>query len=368
MATEVLYEIVCVNQRFDQRRCTRAKALRRTFETTAGVKGTKGGRKKQRYRAQVDEGVAGGTPSYVEWGYGRWVKQLSFHMDFVSVEDVAAIVHHCPNLRTLIIDKRNAWKQAHVNSLLLNAIPAELQRVELLRTWGNDSRVIPQEFATILGQCSSIKAASLSCENIHFGDDILPPSQLTALTLINHRTAHLIFLERWELPSLTHLGLTKTVVTPVLISVVQHFGPQLLFLDIKPEAMSIITRKIFLQLCSSISNSCRRLRGFVLYDKDILPHSLCSRSLTHLVLTTHCDWYSLHTGVEKILVSEFPALTCIRVLAGWGPLPPLDSSTHWALECRARGIRVEDEDGMDLLIPITQSKFVMKNMDFIKPT
>jgi hypothetical protein len=363
MATEILYEIVCVNQRFDHRRSTRARALRWTFETTAGVRSTKGGRQLKRPKrgAQVNEG-AGGISSYVERGYGRWVKQLSFDMDFVPVEDLACIVRHCPNLRTLIIDKRNAWKPDKVESLFLHAIPADLQRVELLRTWGTDSPVIPQEFATLLHQRSSIKSASLSCENIHFGVD-LPPSQLAALTLIYPRTAHLSSLEQWKLPSLTHLSLTKTVVTAELISVVQHFGPQLLFLDVNPEAMSIFTRNLFLRFCSTISSSCPRLRGFVLYDSDILPHHLRSHSLTHLVRPTHSGWCSTHAAMGKILVSDFPALTCIRVLAGRDPLHPLfplDNSTHWVVECQARGIRVEDEDGVDLLHSHYQPKFFAK--------
>jgi hypothetical protein len=53
-----------------------------------------------------------------------------------------------------------------------------------------------------------------------------------------------------------------------------------------------------------------------------------------------------------MLVLELPALTCVRVLAGRDPQYPLippSSSTNWVVECRARKIRVEDGDGMDLL-------------------
>jgi hypothetical protein len=58
--------------------------------------------------------------------------------------------------------------------------------------------------------------------------------------------------------------------------------------------------------------------------------------------------------MRNILVSEFPALKCVRILTGrlllhqW--LIP-ENLLDWAVGVRARGIKVEDEDGMDFLDP-----------------
>jgi len=127
MATEVIYEIVRVSQRVDRRESTRAqKVLRWTLEKTAGVRG---GRKKL---ARMYEGVDG-MSSNTARGYGRWVKQLAIYMDFVAMNFVAAIIRHCPNLRTLIVAKKNPWTQSKIESIFLNAIPKGLRRVELYR-------------------------------------------------------------------------------------------------------------------------------------------------------------------------------------------------------------------------------------------
>jgi hypothetical protein len=114
MATEVLYEVVRVSQRVDRRESTRAqKALRWTLDKTAGVRGD---RKKL---ARMYEGVDG-MSSNTARGYGRWMKQLAIYMDFVAMEDVAAIVRHCSNLRTLIVAKKNTWTPSKIESIFLN--------------------------------------------------------------------------------------------------------------------------------------------------------------------------------------------------------------------------------------------------------
>ncbi|KIM92362.1 hypothetical protein PILCRDRAFT_83542 [Piloderma croceum F 1598] len=236
-------------------------------------------------------------------GYGRWVKQLAICMDFVAMEDVAAIIRHCPNLCTLIA-KKNPRMQSKAESIL-NAIPKGLRRIELHRTWSIIRPVIPQEFAVILYQCSSIKAAFLSCEEIDFGD-VLLPSQLAALVSWRPRIQHLKSLKRWGLPFLTHLTLRETEFSSELFSVVQHFGSHLLFLDIKQDVITKSTNNFFLQFCSSISKACPRLQG------------------------------------------------CVRILAGrllWHQWLIPKSLLDWAVGVRARGIKVEDEDGMNPFYP-----------------
>jgi hypothetical protein len=353
MATELLYQNVYIFQTYDRQRPIPIKAFRWTLETTTGAYGSKNlTRKKRRPKdGQAHEGY-NGMPSHSEPGYGRWVKQLELDVDYVSVEDVAAIVCCCPNLRTLIIQKINSWNQRKVKTIFLRAIPMELQRMELLYS----TRVLPstmsEEFSAILNKRPSIKVASLSCGFIHFGHGFLPLSQLRVLTLIEPNTQHLRALRKWELPSLTHLSLHRTILVSELQSVIQHFGPQLIFLDVRPKP-TWWNKSIFPQYCSSILSSCPRLRGFVLHDEDILPHQLRSQSLTHLIIITYNGWVSLQ--MDKVLASEFPALTCVRILREWDsdhPLVPPDSSEDWVAECRARGVRVEDKDGMDLLGPL----------------
>jgi hypothetical protein len=106
MATEFLYENIRIYHRFDLtlRRCTRATALRWTLEASAFTRGDR----------DNGSGIKSSSARQVEgrldvlsndMGYGRWVKQLAFHMDYISVEDVAAIIDHCPHLLTLIVSK-----------------------------------------------------------------------------------------------------------------------------------------------------------------------------------------------------------------------------------------------------------------------
>jgi hypothetical protein len=353
MATEFLYEIVNIEQRSDPRGSTRAKAFLWTLKTSAGVDGAKkDGREKRIQGGPVDEAApidneAAGMLDYVECGYGQWVKQLTFRTDCVSVPYVAAIVRRCPNLCTLIIDNAHMWKELKIQSFLLPAIPESLQRIEIRGKW---SMNVKEKFGTIFHRCSSIRAASLLCGNIHFDDDLdrLPPSQLVDLTLIQPRTIHLMALKRWKLPSLTHLTLESTVVDSELLSVVRHFGPQLLFLHVSP---NYYPRDSYRQFCSDISNYCSKLQGFVI--TDVLPHGFRFQTLTHLVMSAADGWsLPMHANMHKILASELPALKCVRILAGrdpWHPLIPPSSSTDWVVGCRARKIRVEDEDGMDLL-------------------
>jgi hypothetical protein len=56
--------------------------------------------------------------------------------------------------------------------------------------------------------------------------------------------------------------------------------------------------------------------------------------------------------MRNILVSEFPALKCVRILAGRLLLHDWlirEHSLDWAVGVHARGIKVEVEDGMDFL-------------------
>jgi hypothetical protein len=341
MATEFLYEIVNIEQRYDPHGSTRAKAFLWTLKTSAGVNGAKkdGNGAKRIQGGLVDKGAAG-VSDHVEHGYGQWVKQLAFHTDCVSVPYVAAIVRRCPNLCTLIIDNAHVWKEAKIQSFLLPAIPESLRHIEIRHKWSGNAT---QKFGTILSQCSLIRAASLGCCHVVFGDDFdrLPLLQLVALTLIQPQIIHLTALKRWKLPLLTHLTLKLTVDGAELLSVVQHFGPQLLFLDVGP---NFYQSDSYIQFCCCVSDYCHRLRGFVLYLEEALPQTFRSQSLTHLVIPW---WKPIHTIMEKILVSELPALTCVRILARQA-VPP-SSSTDWVVEFRARKIRVEDGDGMDLL-------------------
>jgi hypothetical protein len=364
MATEFLYENVRIYQRFDRQQSTRARALRWTLEATATVRDAEDSSRGIRSRVTRLMGRGLGVlSSDVGSGYGRWVKQLAFHVDCLSVEDAAAIVGHCPNVLTLILSKGNAWEPDQLESIFLPAIPQGLRRMELLRSWSSSRPpVYLQEFSNVLRKQSSIIAASLDCNSIDFGPSPSSPCQLQALTLILPETSHLISLEAWKLPSLTHLTLEQTVVSSELLSVLMHFGPQLLFLDISPGGH--YARDFFLQLCSKLSNSCRRLRGFVLHDDKILPDNLHSQSLTHLVIPTRTGWDSKHTQMRNALVSKLPALKCIRVLAGRDPLNPLfppNGSMDWVVDCRARGIRVEDEDGLDLLDPHYPVKIIHRS-------
>jgi hypothetical protein len=344
MATVILYEIVNICQMNYQWGYSRVTAFRQTLETTTGTNGV----------VPMD-GLDGEVSNDVELGYGRWVKQLHLKMDFISVEDVAAIVLHCPNLRTLSIEKGHMWNRRTVERILVPAFPGALLRLELLSTWVGEQREVLREFAIVLHRHPSIKAASLRCPPVYFGDEDIPSSQLKALTLINPGSGHLRSLTKWDLPSLTHLTLKSTAMhtRPELLSVIQHLGPQLLFLDVSPGSITA-EKDDYVRLCSSIFSSCPRLRGFVLYGEDILSHKLSSESLTHLVIPVQLSWYSAQCQMGKVTLSNFPALKCVRLLAGRDPLYPLfprRSSPKWVIGCRDRGIRVEDEDGMDLLDP-----------------
>jgi hypothetical protein len=312
------------------------------INTSAGVDGTKkGGNRKK--------GVEGPT-GMSEWGYGRWVKQLAFQTDCVPVAYVAAIVRRCPNLHTLIIDNIHVWKEAKIHTFLFPAIPESLRRIEIRRRWSSGT---VQKFATVLYKCPSVRAASLNCGFQDFGDNHnpLPPLQLTALSLTEFKPTNLAALKQWKLPSLTHLTLDGAAVQPELLSVVQHFGPQLLFLDIRPPSYPYDNGGLE-KLYPVISNSCPRLRGFVLHFYHALPNGLRSRSITHLVLPTPFHSTNLNALMEKILTSDLPALACVRVSFNRhflrGSFPP-ENSEKWEMECRVRGIRVKDADGVDLL-------------------
>jgi hypothetical protein len=328
MATQFLYEIIYMKLCGDALGFKRVEALVSIFKTSASS----------------DELHS------VEQGYGRWVKQLTFRTESLSVAYVAAVVGHCPNLRTLIIDNTPKWKEAKIHSILLPSIPASLRRMEIHGIWSGNTT---ENFGAVLRKCPSIRAATLVCmERNFFGDgpNRLPPLKLTDLTLLSSPgVKHLDALRRWtpKLPYLTHLTLDCTVPSPELVSLIQHLGSQLLFLDVRLSWGA--TDNHFILLCDDISTSCPHLRGFVLHIEGALLPNLCFHSLTHLVIPNHPNrHFSTNAKLRNILDLDLPALTCVRILAGQD-LQQFFSSADWVGAYRERGIRIEDEDGMDLL-------------------
>jgi len=362
MATQFLYEIINMRLFGDPLGYKRVKALLSIFKISASANGANGDNRKTGWsrrvpedgRFLVDKGAADKL-HHVEHGHGRWVKQLSFHTESVSVACVAAIVGHCPNLRTLIVDNAHIWREAKIHCILLPAIPASLRRLEIHDAWSGNTI---QKFGTVLRRCPSIRAATLDCTGAdYFGNDPnrQPLLQLTDLTLLYPEVEYLDALMRWmpKLPYLTHLTLDwsrwccRTDILPQLVAVIKHLCPQLLFLDVRPSWG--VTDVQFIQLCEDISASCLRLRGFVLRVEHALLPRLRFQSLTHLVIPNyHNRNFSINAKMRNILDLEVPALTCVRILAG-RDLQQSFTSGDWVGAYSERGIRVEDEDGMDLL-------------------
>jgi hypothetical protein len=138
MATQFLYEIIYMKLCGGALGFKRVEALLSIFKTSASS----------------DELHS------VEHGYGRWVKQLTFRTESLSVAYVAAVVGHCPNLCTLIIDNTPKWKEAKIHSILLPAIPASLRRMKIHGIWSGNTT---QNLGTVLRKCPSIRAATLVC-------------------------------------------------------------------------------------------------------------------------------------------------------------------------------------------------------------
>ena len=102
-------------------------------------------------------------------------------------------------------------------------------RVRGTDSWNKKLPVVPQEFSTILLNCSSIAAVSLTCEK-----------SISMTNYIPCRNSWPWTSDFRELPSLTHLTLKQTVVSPELLAVIQHFGLQLVFLSVGSECMSMM--------------------------------------------------------------------------------------------------------------------------------
>lgn len=352
MATELLYEIITVRQRNNGRRSTRAKALR-----WALAESDKDAIRSTSKHEGPDDGRAYLGQRSTQTGHGRWVKQLTFDMHHVSVQDVSAILAHCPNLRCLIVDKKNIWRDDKIEEFLLPVLPSGLIHVELMRTgyWGNTEQA--QNFSGLLRTPSSIKALVVNCATIDVPSLTRSPSQISSLTLHVPNELELRSLKHWLLPALTHLTLIDLDETPELLSAIRVLGPQLLFVDIR--AFNEFGTDSFRPTHFTILGLCPHLLAIVLNHSDVLddPDDLSSQSLTHIVIMATAGWLPLQPVMETIISAQLPSLVCVRILAGRDPGIPLMNSPEksrlwpWILKFHSRGIAVEDEDGLDLLSP-----------------
>lgn len=274
-------------------------------------------------------------------GVGRFIQEITFNTQYLSLPDLGRIVQCCTRLRDFGLDVYNDWNEDTIPDHL--TLPSSLRRLHYYKHSGNKPP-FPKELAHTL----SSNVTWLYLSNGYMGNfpRQLSFSRLETLQIKHFSLEQCAHIATWEMPSLarlTFVGSVDASTNPVC----QRFGPQLSFLELSSS---------WNEGWSSVLNSIQPMRKL---EQLVLPSSTFDRELaypnngentaplppiTHLEL---CGWSPSGMMVprilERFLRSQWPALRCIRFIA-YGP----DDNPQWPdmqglrLRCVEVGIEVED--------------------------
>ncbi|OBZ68160.1 hypothetical protein A0H81_11794 [Grifola frondosa] len=291
-------------------------------------------------------------------GYGRWVKQLTLDIHHCPIHPVKRIISLCPNLETLIMRKGRDWSRKQIDTNLREVLPKcrSLRRFEWLGVSCTraDSTAMSAGLGTLLQTCTSLRALTINCVNTEPRNPVpLHMPNLLELNLMDAHRETLVALAKWTLPSLTHLSIEccRNLFKAELKAIAQHFGSHLLFLSLRSNCHLHHGELAFMDyIMDEYVRACPRLQILVLPSEKslrIVPSTQRSLTITHIILEPYYTWDQLAHVMRRILAYDLPALRCIWVLNGWDLRQP--NSSRFEHACRARQIRVEDENGVDLL-------------------